>query len=197
MYAKVIGEVVDEMTVLQYQFSHVISLLWMVKCLQFVDLLCGKSEYLAEFTNHRPILECVVCPEQRGVLPAVPVKEVLGDGLPVPGTEVDIKVGWTVAAGIDESFEVQVQFQRIYICDADQEGHHAVCAASSSHMVVIVPACKAYQVPVDQEISAELELADYIKLFLHAGNDLRGDVRISVCNPFFTLLAKQSDVFGG
>ena len=93
-----------------------------------VDLVLGQAEDLAELAHHRPVLEGVVGAEQGDVL--VAVEDVACDVVAVRPREVEVEVGRIGPVEVDEPLEVEVQFNRVDVGDAEEVGDEAVGLAA-------------------------------------------------------------------
>ena len=85
----------------------------------------------------------------------------------VPG-EVDVEIGRRAAIGIDESFEVEVEFERIYVGDAQVVGYDGVGPTTPPHVVVARRGGIADDVPGDEEVSTKAHFLDDLQFFLGA-----------------------------
>ena len=85
----------------------------------------------------------------------------------VPG-EVDIEIRWRAAVGIDESFEVEVEFERIYVGDAQVVRYDGVGPTTPPHVVVARRGGIADDVPGDEEVSTKAHFLDDLQFLLGA-----------------------------
>ena len=66
---------------------------------------------------------------------------------------------------IDEAFEIQIEFERIYIGDANTIGHDAIGSATSPYVEDIAATRIFYNIPGDEEIRGETQLVDQGEFF--------------------------------
>lgn len=71
--------------------------------------------------------------------------------------------------GINKAFEVEVEFERIYIRDAEAVGDEGVGAAASADVMVACGLGVADDIPGDEEVGGETELADDFEFAFHSG----------------------------
>ena len=128
---------------------------------QYVDLLLGQAVHLGHLAQGRPALEGGVGSQQGGVLAAVALEDVVGDVVALVPAEVDVEVGRAGAVGVDEAFEVKVQFQGVHVRDADVVGDDGVGARSAPHVLVAGRAGVAHDVVGDEKVRAEFLLTDH------------------------------------
>lgn len=69
--------------------------------------------------------------------------------------------------GINKAFEVEVEFERIYICDAEAIGDEGVGAAASAYVMVAGGLGIADDIPGDEEVGREAQLADDFEFAFH------------------------------
>ncbi len=140
------------------------------------DVGFGQAEYLAQFADHGGVLEGAVGGEQGRVFAAVAFENIIGDVVAfVPG-EVDVEIGRRSALWIDESFEIQVEFERLHVGDVQAVGHDGVGAAAAPDVVITGGFCVSHDVPGDEEIGGEVHFGDHFQFLVHALLCARGGV---------------------
>ena len=158
-----------------------------------VDVVFGQAEDLPQFPDDRAVLEGVVRPHQRHV--GEPLEDVFRHVIPIGPREVDVEVRRIRAVQVDEPFEVQVEFDGVHVCDAQQVGDEAVGSASTSHVKVPAAARIAGDVPVDEEIGQIPLLSDDRQLHFHSFEDVFFVVRVAVSQPLGTQRPDELFVF--
>ena len=136
---------------------------------QRVDLVLGQAEHLAELPHHRPVLEGVVGAEQGHVL--VAVEDVARDVVAVGPGEVEVEVGRVGPVEVDEPLEVEVQFNRVDVGDAQEVGDEAVGPAAPADVEVALGPRVGGDVPIDEEVGEEFLFAEDLDFVLHPFED--------------------------
>ena len=107
----------------------------------------GRPKHLSQFSDHCAVLKGAVGSYQGNVWE--PLENVCRYIVTIGPGEVDVKVRWIGAVKIDESFEIKVQFNGVYIGDAKEVCNQAIGSASPSDVEIALAACIACDVPVD------------------------------------------------
>ena len=81
-----------------------------------VDVVFGQAEDLPQFPDDRAVLEGAVRPHQRHV--GEPLEDVFRHVVAIGPREVDVEVRRIRAVQVDEPFEVEVEFNGVYVRDA-------------------------------------------------------------------------------
>lgn len=125
-----------------------------------IDVGLGQTQYLAQLADDGLTLEGIVGSQQGGVFFSVTFENIIGHIISfVPG-EVDVEIGWRAAIGVDESFEVEVEFERIYVGDAQVVCYDGVGPTTPPHVVVARRGGVADDVPGDEEVSTKAHFLD-------------------------------------
>ena len=149
-----------------------------------VDVVFGQAEDLPQFPDDRAVLEGAVRSHQRHV--REPLEDVFRHVVPIRPREVDVEVRRIRAVQVDEPFEVEVEFNGVYVRDAQQIGDEAVGPASAPHIKVPAAARVAGDVPIDEEIGQIPLLPDDRQLHFHPLDDVFFVVGVAVSQPLGT-----------
>ena len=199
--AQVVRVLVQVLPVAQDGARHLVQVavaLGRVRVGERIDLVRGQAEDLAQLADHRAVLVGAVGGQQRHPpAVAVLVEKVARHVVAVLPTEVDVEIGRTAAAGVDEALEVEVQLDGVHVGDAQAVGHQAVGTAAATHVEEAVVLREAHQVPVDQEVAHEVLLRDHAQLALQAFlHGVRRPV-VAAQQPVTRLAAQQLQVRTG
>ena len=134
--------------------------------LHLVDFAFGQTEHLAQLTTKRIVLKSDRRAEQSHMVRAVFVENVLDDLFAVAPREIEVEIWWAATHGVEETLEIQVQFNRIHIGDFQAISHYAIGPAAPPDMIEALPDGKAHDVPSDEEIGAKAHPLDDVQLLL-------------------------------
>ena len=127
------------------------------------------------------------------VFAAVFLCDVLDDLAAATFTEVDVDIGERHTLRVQESFEVEIEVQRIDVGDPHAVGHEAAGGrASPGSDGNVLVACITDEVPHDQEVPGVLHLLDHVDLVLEPRLVFRdgatqfalGEHRVPALHPF-------------
>ena len=82
---------------------------------ELIDFLGGQTKHLAQFPNSGPVLKGIVGALEGHMLETL--EDIGRDIVPVPSGEINVKIRGRGPKGIDEPFEIQVQFNGVHIGD--------------------------------------------------------------------------------
>ncbi len=139
-------------------------------------------------------LECPEGPDLCNVVFAVLFFRVVDDSLSAISAEVDIDIGWFVAAGIEEPFEQQVVLQRADVAESEQVGDECSAGRPTCLAGDVFFHCEPDKVPHDQEVARVPHLFDDLQLDVESIGDVAGHV-VPVA-PLESILAQFPQVDG-
>ena len=102
------------------------------------------------------------------MFPTMFFKDVLDDLVAVAPREVEVEVGRTTSHGVEETLEIQVQFDGVHVGDFQAIGHHAVGTAAAPDMIETLLYGELHNLPSDEEIGAEAHPFNDLQFFLDA-----------------------------
>ena len=166
MQGQAAGEVANHCRVLQHHSFHLAQPAGVeLAGAEGVDFVFGQPHDLAQLPHGCAVLKGIVGGEQRHVGEAL--EHVRHHVVAVRPREVDVKVGRVGPVEVEEALEVEVEFNRIDVGDAQQVCDEAVGAAAASHMKIPLASGVARDVPVDEEVGQESLLSDQANLVFH------------------------------
>ena len=124
------GEIPNHRRVLQHHGLHFAQPVGVeLSGAEGVDFVFGKPHDLAQLLHGRTVLKGVVGREQRHV--GETLEHVRHHIVAVRPREVDVEVGRVGAVEVEEALEVEIEFNRVDVGDAQQIGDEAVGPAAS------------------------------------------------------------------
>src|SRR5262245_35627435 len=97
---------------------------------------------------------------------SVLLKQVFVNGITIIPRKVDIKIRGRDAFLVQESFEIQVEFDGVYVSNAQAIRYRAVRAASTPDKIETRSFCERDKIVGDKIIRGEFFSQDYSQLFL-------------------------------
>ena len=134
-----------------------------------VDETVGLAHDAADIAHHRLRRHGAVGNDLRDAVAAVFLRHIVDHPVAPFHAEVDIEVRQGDTLGVEETFEQQVELQRIEIGDLQGIGHQRASAGTTSgadgNAVVLGPLDK---VGNDKEVAGKAHIVDYVQLDLQA-----------------------------
>ena len=131
---------------------------------QRIDQIRWKPQRPANVTDRAARLESHEGAGHGGVVAAVPLIDVLDDLLAAQGVEVDVDIGQAGALLGKKTLEDQIVRQRVDRGDLQQVGHQRVGGRAAALAADALRAGKTHDVPDDQEVVGQPQLADHGQL---------------------------------
>ncbi len=154
----------------------------------------GQPVNLAELPQGRAVFERGDGAHQCGMLPAVPLKDVIDHLVALLPRIVDVEIRRTGTFRVDKTLEVQIQLDGVNIGNFQAVGNHAVGTASPAHMIKPARHRIADNIPCDEEIGGETQLVDDLQFVPDTAFGLTIAGTVAVSHPVEGQLFQQKSV---
>ncbi len=131
---------------------------------KLINLTLGQPIHLAQFAYHRPPLKSIGSPQQCSMLATIFLKQILVNPVAFLPREIQVEIGRRSTFGIEESLEIEIQFNRVNISNTKAVGHHTIGTAATPHMINATTRSILHKIVSNKEIGRKTQRIYNVKL---------------------------------
>ena len=133
-----------------------------------VDLFFWQTENFSQFPYVGPALISGMGAEQTNVIGVVFAENIIVDVVSVTPGEIHVKIRGRGPLWVEKALKIQVQFDRVRICDTQAISDQTVCTTAPTYIFISLLAGMPYDIVADEIICFEVFVGDDIKFTIEA-----------------------------